>query len=233
MSTEMLKAYNPDAVEAAWYSWWEKSGFFSPRLVNGELPKEGAYVVPIPPPNVTGSLHLGHALTGAIQDCLIRWNRMHGKSALYIPGCDHAGIATQIVVEKKLKKERNLTRHDLGREQFINEIWKWKEVYGDRIYKQLRRVGSSFDWERVKFTMDPSLSTAVTEAFVRLHEDGTIYRENRLVNWCTKLKTALSNLEVESIELEGSTWLSVPDHDEKKKYEFGVIISFAYPLENS
>ncbi|KAI9352633.1 tRNA synthetases class I-domain-containing protein [Obelidium mucronatum] len=233
MSVPFAASYNPEQVEAAWYSWWEQCGFFKPELIDGKPKPEGTFVISIPPPNVTGSLHLGHALTNSIQDTLTRWNRMLGKTTLYVPGCDHAGIATQIVVEKKLMKERNVTRHDLGREVFTQEIWKWKNEYGDKIYKQIRRLGTSVDWERVAFTMDPGPSAAVTEAFVRLHEEGVIYRENRLVNWCTKLKTAISNLEVENLELTGSTFLSVPDHDPKKKYEFGVIVSFAYKFENS
>ncbi|KAJ3006608.1 UNVERIFIED_CONTAM: hypothetical protein HDU68_003984 [Siphonaria sp. JEL0065] len=233
MSVPFAASYNPEQVEAAWYSWWEQSGFFKPELIDGKPKSEGTFVISIPPPNVTGSLHLGHALTNSIQDTLTRWNRMLGKTTLYVPGCDHAGIATQIVVEKKLMKERNITRHDLGREVFTQEIWKWKNEYGDKIYNQIRRLGTSVDWERAAFTMDPGPSAAVTEAFVRLHEEGVIYRENRLVNWCTKLKTAISNLEVENLELTGSTFLAVPDHDPKKKYEFGVIVSFAYKFENS
>lgn len=232
-SGEMPTSYDPEAVEAAWYDWWEKEGFFQPEIVNGKANKAGTFVIPIPPPNVTGSLHLGHALTVSIQDCMIRWNRMLGKTVLYVPGTDHAGIATQVVVEKKLMKERKLSRHDLGREAFIAEVWKWKEQYAHRINNQIRCLGTSVDWTREKFTMDPDLGEAVTEAFIRLHEEKTIYRENRLVNWCTKLKTAVSNLEVENQELEGRTLLSVPDHDPKKKYEFGVIISFAYNVENS
>ncbi|KAJ3293623.1 hypothetical protein HK104_004319 [Borealophlyctis nickersoniae] len=239
VSGGMANAYDPTAVEAAWYDWWEKQGLFKPELTaDGKIKPEGKFVIPIPPPNVTGSLHLGHALTNSIQDCLTRWHRMQGKSALFVPGCDHAGIATQIVVEKKLMRERGITRHSLGRQAFVDEVWKWKDAYGHRIYDQLRRLGSSLDWDRVRFTMDPSLNKAVTEAFVRLHEDGTIYRANRLVNWCTKLNTALSNLEVEPNfavemeELEGRTMRAVPDHD-NRKYEFGVIISFAYQVENS
>jgi valyl-tRNA synthetase len=158
---------------------------------------------------------------------------MKGKTTLWVPGADHAGIATQIVVEKKLMRERNLTRHQLGRDKFVDEIYKWKDNYIDRIYNQLRRLGGSFDWDRSRFTMDPMLCKAVNEAFVLMHDDGTIYRANRLVNWDTKLKTALSNLEVESRELEGRTMMSVPDHDPSKKYEFGVLISFAYQVENS
>lgn len=201
---------------------------------------EGTYVIPIPPPNVTGTLHIGHALTNSIQDTMTRWyflltsrNRMKGKSTLWVPGADHAGIATQIVVEKKLMRDRKITRHQLGREKFLDEVFKWKETYQNRIYNQLRRLGGSFDWDRARFTMDPMLCKAVTEAFVTMHDDGTIYRANRLVNWDTKLKTALSNLEVESKELEGRTLMSVPDHDPSKKYEFGVLISFAYLVENS
>ncbi|KAJ3106634.1 hypothetical protein HDU97_005999 [Phlyctochytrium planicorne] len=232
-SGELSAKYNPVAVESAWYDWWEKEGFFQPSLTNGKPNPAGTFVISIPPPNVTGSLHLGHAMTNSIQDTLTRWSRMQGKSTLYVPGCDHAGIATQVVVEKKLMKERGITRHDLGREAFIEEVWKWKEMYGSRIYSQIKRLGTSVDWTRVAFTMDANLSNAVVDAFVKLHDEGIIFRANRLVNWCTKLKTALSNLEVENMELEGRTLLSVPDHDPKKKYEFGVIISFAYKIENS
>lgn len=158
---------------------------------------------------------------------------MKGKSTLWVPGADHAGIATQVVVEKKLMRERNITRHDIGREKFIEEINVWKDDYLVKIYNQLRKVGSSFDWSRSRFTMDPAMCESVNEAFVRLHDDGTIYRANRLVNWCTKLKTALSNLEVENMEIEGRTMLSVPDHDPTKTYEFGVLISFAYIVEGT
>ncbi|KAH9252303.1 hypothetical protein BASA81_009756 [Batrachochytrium salamandrivorans] len=234
MSTPMAPAYNPKAVEAAWYDWWESEGFFKPELKpDGTVKDEGTFVVSIPPPNVTGSLHIGHALTNAIQDAMIRWNRMHGKTTLWIPGADHAGISTQVVVEKKLMRERGITRHDIGREAFLEEVFKWKDANIDTIYNQLRRLGSSFDWSRDHFTMDEGLSNAVREAFVRMHEDGTIYRANRLVNWCTKLKTALSNLEVENKELNGSTFMTVPDHDPSKTYEFGVLVSFAYQVENS
>ncbi|KAJ3117562.1 hypothetical protein HDU96_006323 [Phlyctochytrium bullatum] len=233
LSGEFLAKYNPAAVECAWYDWWEKCGYFQPELHDEKPSPKGSFVISIPPPNVTGSLHLGHALTNSIQDTLTRWSRMQGKTALYIPGCDHAGIATQVVVEKKLMRERGITRHALGREPFIKEVWKWKEAYGNRIYSQIKRLGTSVDWSRVAFTMDPNLCRAVNEAFVRLHDEGIIFRANRLVNWCTKLKTAISNLEVENKELEGRTLMSVPDHDPKKKYEFGVIISFAYNVENT
>lgn len=186
----------------------------------------------IPPPNVTGALHIGHALTNAVQDTLVRWNRMRGITTLWNPGTDHAGIATQVVVEKKIKREQGLSRHDLGREAFVKEVWKWKEQYGDRIYSQLRRLGSTYDWDRACFTMDDKLSFAVQEAFIRLREKGVIYRSTRLVNWSCTLKSAISDLEVENMPLTGRTLLSVPGHGDKK-YEFGVLISFAYKVENS
>ncbi|KAI9034393.1 tRNA synthetases class I-domain-containing protein [Hyaloraphidium curvatum] len=234
LTRPMANSYSPKAVESAWYPWWEQCGFFKPELTpEGNAKPEGTYVIPIPPPNVTGSLHLGHALTNSIQDAMIRWNRMLGKTVLWNPGCDHAGIATQVVVEKKLWKEQKKSRHDLGRTTFTAEVWKWKDQYGDRIYNQLRRLGGSFDWDRAKFTMDPDLYNAVQEAFIRLHDEGIIYRENRLVNWCTSLKTALSNLEVENVEIEGRTLRGAPDHDPSKKYEFGMLASFAYPVDGS
>jgi valyl-tRNA synthetase len=233
-SEPLAATFQPKQVESAWYDWWESQNFFKPKYqADGKVSEKGTFVVPIPPPNVTGSLHLGHALTNSIQDVMIRWNRMKGKTVLWVPGADHAGIATQVVVEKKLMRERNITRHDIGREKFVEETFKWKDEYIGKIYNQIRRLGSSTDWDRARFTMDPELCGSVTEAFVRLHQDGTIYRANRLVNWCTKLKTALSNLEVESREIDGSTMLSVPDHDPKKKYEFGVMISFAYQVDGS
>ncbi|ORZ31968.1 tRNA synthetases class I-domain-containing protein [Catenaria anguillulae PL171] len=215
MSTTMASAYSPKHVEAAWDAWWEKQGYFKPRLQeDGSAMPRGTYVIPIPPPNVTGSLHLGHALTVSIQDTLTRWNRMLGKTVLYNPGCDHAGIATQSVVEKRLYKEQKIT--------LFGKVWEWKELYGDRIYGQLRRLGTSGDWDRACFTMDPKLCKAVTEAFVLLHQEGVIYRATRLVNWCSHLNTALSNLEVENKELKGA-----------HSCEFGVIISFAYPVIDS
>ncbi|XP_072015193.1 valine--tRNA ligase-like [Amphiura filiformis] len=231
---DLPDAYSPPYVEAAWYPWWEKMGFFKPeyggRVVSKPNPK-GTFMMVIPPPNVTGSLHLGHALTNAVQDSLTRWHRMRGETVLWNPGCDHAGIATQVVVEKRLWKEKKLSRHDLGREKFVEEVWKWKNEKGHRIYGQLKRLGSSFDWERSCFTMDDKLSTAVKEAFVRLHQDGTIYRSNRLVNWSCTLKSAISDIEVEKRELTGRTLLSVPGYD--SKVEFGVLVYFAYKIEGS
>lgn len=227
-----LKSYNPQVVESSWYQWWEKQGFFEPELnEDGSIKTEGSFVIPAPPPNVTGALHIGHALTIAIQDTLIRYNRMKGKTTLFIPGFDHAGISTQSVVEKMLWKDSKQTRHDLGREKFTDLVWEWKEDYHQRIKNQLKRLGASYDWNREAFTLDDERSNAVLEAFVTLHEDGTIYRASRLVNWCCALNTTLSNLEVESTEIEGRTLLKVPGYDEP--VEFGVLTHFAYPVENS
>ncbi|EIM85152.1 uncharacterized protein STEHIDRAFT_169949 [Stereum hirsutum FP-91666 SS1] len=230
----MSAGYNPIAVESAWYDWWLEEGFFKPALKpDGQPKEEGLFVIPSPPPNVTGSLHIGHALATAIQDSLIRWNRMLGKTVLFVPGFDHAGISTQSVVEKRLWKTAGKTRHDLGRPKFVETVMDWKNDYQGRITNQLRRLGGSYDWSRVAFTMDPQLSKAVIETFCRLHEDGTIYRGNRLVNWCVQMNTTLSNLEVDQKQLTGRTLLNVPGYDVKEKFEFGVITSFAYPIEGS
>uniref|UniRef100_A0A673LLA7 Valine--tRNA ligase n=1 Tax=Sinocyclocheilus rhinocerous TaxID=307959 RepID=A0A673LLA7_9TELE len=227
-------SYSPQYVEAAWYSWWEKQGFFKPeygRKNVSEPNPRGVFMMCIPPPNVTGSLHLGHALTNAIQDCLTRWHRMRGETTLWNPGCDHAGIATQVVVEKKLMRERKMTRHDLGRGNFIQEVWKWKNEKGDRIYHQLKKLGSSLDWDRACFTMDDKLSYAVQEAFIRMHEEGVIYRSKRLVNWSCTLNSAISDIEVDKKELARRTLLPVPGY--KEKVEFGVLVSFSYKVEGS
>lgn len=227
-------SYSPQYVEAAWYPWWEKQGFFKPEYGREDISEpnpHGVFMMCIPPPNVTGSLHLGHALTNAIQDSLTRWHRMKGETALWNPGCDHAGIATQVVVEKKLMRERGLSRHDLGRENFIQEVWKWKNEKGDRIYHQLKKLGSSLDWDRACFTMEPKLSYAVQEAFIRMHEEGVIYRSKRLVNWSCTLNSAISDIEVDKKELTGRTLLPVPGY--KEKVEFGVLVSFAYQVDGS
>ncbi|KAJ9589234.1 hypothetical protein L9F63_027980, partial [Diploptera punctata] len=233
-SCPMPDSYSPQYVEAAWYSWWEKEGFFTPeygeRNISEQNPK-GKFVMVIPPPNVTGSLHLGHALTNAVEDAITRWHRMKGRTVLWNPGCDHAGIATQVVVERKLWREEQKTRHDIGRDKFIEKVWEWRREKGDRIYLQLRKLGSSLDWSRACFTMDPKLTRAVIEAFVRLHEEGYIYRSNRLVNWSCTLKSAISDIEVDKIELPGRTLLSIPSYEEK--IEFGVLVSFAYKVEGS
>lgn len=226
------KAYNPIAVESAWYSWWEKEGFFEPEFTaDGKVKDEGSFVIVEPPPNVTGNLHMGHALGNALQDVMIRYNRMCGKTTLWLPGCDHASISTQSVVENMLWRRHKKTRHDLGRTEFNKVVWDWKTEYHQNINRVLRRMGGSFDWTREAFTMDENLTTAVTETFVKLHEEGIIYRANRLVNWCTKLNTALSNLEVVNKELTGRTLIDVPGY--AKKVEFGIIVHFKYEIQGT
>lgn len=223
-------SYSPRYVEAAWYAWWVKQGFFKPEY-QSRLPQSTPEVFSlcIPPPNVTGSLHLGHALTVAIEDSLVRWRRMLGQKVLWVPGSDHAGIATQAVVEKKLFKEQRLSRHDLGREEFLKAIWKWKEEKGDRIYHQLKSLGASLDWDRACFTMDEGFSRAVAEAFIHLYEDGLVSRRRRLVNWSCALRSAISDIEVENRQMTGKTYLTVPGYD--RKVPFGLLFSFAYPTE--
>lgn len=225
------KAYIPKVVESGWYSWWEKEGFFEPEFIHGKVKKEGYFVISEAPPNVTGALHMGHAVPNALSDTLIRWNRMRGLTTLWLHGCDHAGISTQSVVENMLWRRKKQTRYDLGREKFVGTIWDWKEEYHQKINSVLKRMGASFDWTREAFTMDANLSSAVTETFVQLHEEGIIYRANRLVNWCTKLNTALSNLEVDNKELEGRTLMDVPGYD--RKVEFGVLTHFCYEIDGT
>jgi valyl-tRNA synthetase len=195
----MDKTYQPSDIEKSWYEQWETNGYFTP---SGEGP---AYSIAIPPPNVTGSLHMGHGFNNAIMDALIRYHRMKGCNTLWQVGTDHAGIATQMVVERQLQAQ-NLTRHDLGREAFIDKVWAWKAESGGNITRQLRRLGSSIDWSRERFTMDEGLSRAVEEVFIRLYDEGIIYRGNRLVNWDPKLHTAISDLEVVSEEENGYFW---------------------------
>jgi len=234
VTAPMLKAYHPQAVEAAWNDWWTAQGFFSADPVAAaKAAPENKFIMVIPPPNVTGSLHLGHALTSAVEDALTRWHRMTGKHVLWLPGTDHAGIATQSVVERRLKKDRDITRHDLGREAFVAEVWKWKEQYGTKITSQLRHLGVSVDWSRERFTMDSMLSEGVKEAFVRFYESGLMTRGTRLVNWCCRLATAIADIEVDYLELDGPTNIRVPGHDQDKTYEFGVITSFAYKVVGS
>ena len=226
----MADSYNSKAVEDSWDAWWNNQKFFETDLKKAmEAPKEKRFIMVLPPPNVTGSLHLGHTLMGAIEDALTRWKRMKGFQVLWVPGTDHAGIATQSVVEKKLKKEENKTRHDLGREEFLKRVWQWKEEYGSTILNQFRRLGVSFDWSKMYFTLDDERSKAVVEAFIQLHDRGILYRAERIVHWCCALRTAISDIEVEELELKGSTKLKVPLHD--GEYEFGVLIDFAYKLK--
>ncbi|KAF2739349.1 hypothetical protein EJ04DRAFT_531980 [Polyplosphaeria fusca] len=225
------KAYNPAVVESAWYDWWEKEGFFKPELRDGKVKERGSFVVTIPPPNVTGKLHCGHALATALQDLLIRWHRMLNYTTLYVPGCDHASISTQVVVENMLWRREGKTRHDLGRPAFLDLTMKWKNEYHESINRVLKRLGGSFDWTREAFTMDQARSEAVLEAFVRMHRDGLIYRSSRLVLWCTKLNTAISTLEVDQKEIEGRTLLDVPGYE--RKVEFGVLTHFKYPIDGT
>ncbi|MGR2768428.1 valine--tRNA ligase [Photobacterium ganghwense] len=198
----MEKTYNPQSIEKALYQRWEEAGYFKPH---GDTSKD-AYSIMIPPPNVTGSLHMGHAFQDTIMDTLIRCERMKGKNTLWQVGTDHAGIATQMVVERKIAAEEGKTKHDYGRDAFIDKIWEWKGESGGTITKQLRRLGASVDWDRERFTMDDGLSNAVKEVFVRLYEDDLIYRGKRLVNWDPKLHTAISDLEVENKDKKGHMW---------------------------
>lgn len=202
IKSNLDKTYSPKEIEQELYQHWEKQGYFKP---NGKK-SEQSYCIVIPPPNVTGSLHMGHAFQQTIMDVLIRYNRMKGKNTLWQSGTDHAGIATQMVVERKIAAEENKTRHDYGRDAFIDKIWQWKAESGNSITKQMRRLGNSVDWGRDRFTMDEGLSNAVKEVFVRLHDEGLIYRGKRLVNWDPKLRTAISDLEVENRAIKGSMW---------------------------
>jgi len=206
---ELPKAYDPKTVEEKWYAFWTEKNYFRADVNAGGVP----FSIVIPPPNVTGSLHIGHALNSTLQDILVRWMRMSGRNTLWVPGMDHAGIATQNVVERHLAKE-NIDRHALGREKFVEKVWDWKKEYGNRIIGQLKRLGASCDWERERFTMDEGLSKAVREVFVTLYEEGLIYRGERLINWCPRCHTALSDIEVE--------------HEDEK----GKLYHIAYPLSH-
>ncbi|MBU1487353.1 valine--tRNA ligase [bacterium] len=199
MNTDIPKAYEPHQTEEKWSRYWQEKGYFkADNTAKGKPP----YSIVIPPPNVTGSLHMGHALNNTLQDILVRWRRMQGYNALWLPGTDHAGIATQNVVERQIAKE-GMARHDLGREAFVERVWMWKEEYGNRIIEQLKRLGASCDWSRLRFTMDAGLSKAVREVFVRLCEEGLIYQGDYIINWCPRCHTALSDIEVEHQDLNG------------------------------
>jgi valyl-tRNA synthetase len=208
-SRELPKAYEPKAVEERWYAYWLEKKYFHADENAGGAP----FSIVIPPPNVTGSLHIGHALNSTLQDILVRWMRMSGRNTLWVPGTDHAGIATQNVVERQLAKH-GVDRHMMGREAFVKEVWKWKQEYGNKIISQLKRMGASCDWDRERFTMDEGLSRAVREVFVSLYEEGLIYRGERLINWCPRCHTALSDIEVE--------------HEDEK----GKLYHIAYPLSH-
>ncbi len=206
---ELPKSYDPKSVEQKWYEFWLKKKYFHANENAGGR----SFSIVIPPPNVTGSLHIGHALNSTLQDILARWMRMSGRNTLWVPGTDHAGIATQNVVERQLAKN-DVDRHMMGRDAFVKEVWKWKQEYGGRIINQLKRMGASCDWDRERFTMDPGLSKAVLEVFVTLYEEGLIYRGERLINWCPRCHTALSDIEVE--------------HEDEK----GKLYHIAYPLSH-
>ncbi|MEO6579735.1 MAG: class I tRNA ligase family protein, partial [Sphingomicrobium sp.] len=198
--TELAKTFDPASIEARWYAHWEEGGLFRP-----ERPEAEPFTIVMPPPNVTGSLHIGHALDNTLQDILIRIARMQGKDALWVVGTDHAGIATQMVVERQLDLERK-KRTDFTREEFVERVWAWKKESGGQITQQLRRLGASCDWSNERFTMDPGFSKAVTHVFVELHKRGLIYRDKRLVNWDPHFQTAISDLEVETREVAGKFW---------------------------
>jgi valyl-tRNA synthetase len=208
------KTFRPGELEARLYDQWEQSGAFRA----GARPDAASFCIVIPPPNVTGSLHIGHALNNTLQDVLARFERMRGKNVLWQPGTDHAGIATQLVVERRLA-ERQLNRQRLGREKFLEEVWRWKEESGGTIVRQLRRLGASCDWSRERFTMDEGLSRAVLKVFIALHKEGLIYKDTRLVNWDPRLQTAVSDLEVENIEVKGHLWhIRYPIEGEKGRF---------------
>jgi len=224
---DLPKAYNPQEVEDRIYKFWEKSGFFNPdRLKNA---KKRSYVLLLPPPNITGELHMGHALNATVQDILIRQKRMEGYKTLWLPGTDHAGIATQNVVEKKLKKEGK-TRFDLGRERFIKEVWKWKEKYGSTILNQLKKIGASCDWSRTTFTMEKSYTKAVEQAFLYYFKKGLIYKGERPINWCKRCQTSLSDLELEYQEEKGKLWyIRYPLSQKEKKRPSYIIVATTRP----
>ena len=231
LSGELPENYDPSYVESAWNAWWRKEGFFKVNLEDAKKkPRDKRFVMILPPPNVTGSLHLGHTLMGAIEDAIIRYKRLKGYASLWVPGTDHAGIATQSVVEKKLLKTEGKYRTDFTREEFLKKVWQWKEEYGGKIMEQFDKLGVSFDLSRLYFTMDEERSKSVKDGFIQLYERGILYRAKKMVNWCCALQTAISDCELEDLELDKPTMLSIPQHS--GKYEFGVLIDFAYKFKN-
>ncbi len=206
---ELPKAYDFKATEARINAMWETGGFFKPHNDPNKPdfdPNVKPFVISIPPPNITGELHIGHAMFVSVEDLMIRYHRMKGFSTLWVPGSDHAGIATQLMVERDLLQKDEITREELGREKFVARTWEWKKKYGGMITNQIRRLGASCDWDRERFTLDEGLSRAVREAFVRLYEKGLIYRGPRLINWSPGLKTAVSDLEVEYSEEQATLY---------------------------
>jgi valyl-tRNA synthetase len=235
IAAPILDAYYPDKVESGWYSLWEERGYFKGGVkVVGDDPLRDASPPPtfsmlLPPPNVTGALHIGHALTISIQDSLVRYYRMRGYDTIWIPGLDHAGIATQVVVEKKLMKDEGKSRHDVGRERFLEYVFEWYHKYGKQINLQLKRLGASLDWSQEFFTLDLPRSHAVREAFIQLYNNDCIYRDNRIVNWCPVLNTAISDIELDHMEVTKATTIKVPGRS--KPVTVGTISTFAYPIE--
>ncbi|KAH9503377.1 hypothetical protein Btru_072869 [Bulinus truncatus] len=224
----MSKTHDPSEVEDGWYNWWVEKGFFTPQKIIAE---RKIFSILLPPPNVTGSLHLGHALTGSIQDAIVRWHRMKGFETVWLPGTDHAGIATHAVVERKLMKETGMSRHDLGREAFVQQIWKWKEENGNQITAQMRRLGLSLDWSREYFTLDEKLNAAVTKAFCELFKKGLIFRDKRMINWSCALQSSVSDIEVDKKTIEGPTTLNILGSEDG--VVVGILSHFAYPLSDS
>jgi len=198
--TELAKTFDPASIEARWYAHWEDKGLFRP-----DRPAAEPWTLVNPPPNVTGSLHIGHALDNTLQDIMTRYERMRGKDARWVVGTDHAGIATQMVVERNLSSQ-GIDRREMGREAFLEHVWEWKAQSGGQITRQLRRLGCSMDWSEERFTMDEGFSAAVLKVFAQLHREGLLYRDKRLVNWDPKLGTAISDLEVETREVQGKFW---------------------------
>ena len=212
---ELEKSFNPSTIESKWYAFWEQQGYYQCGL---DQAKKDNFSILLPPPNVTGTLHMGHGFNQTLMDSLTRYHRMRGSNTLWQPGTDHAGIATQIVVERQLD-QKNISRHDLGREKLIEKVWEWKEESGGKITQQMRRLGTSPDWSRERFTMDEGLSKSVNQVLVKLYNDGLIYRGKRLVNWDVNLQTAVSDLEVIQEEENGHLWhIDYPlanNHDDK------------------
>ena len=219
---DIPKAFEPSRIEDKWYKFWEERNLFKPTFDKNKKP----FCMVIPPPNVTGTLHMGHALNVTLQDVVARYKRMKGFDVLWVPGTDHAGIATQNVVERYLLEKEGKSRKDVGREEFIKKVWEWKEKHGNTIIYQLKRLGATCDWSRLRFTMDDTFSRAVKTVFVKLFEEGLIYRGNYLINWCPRCRTALSDLEVEHKEIEGKLYyIKYPFKGEKG----GIIVATTRP----
>lgn len=208
---EMPKSYDPESLEKEWCKWWDENSSDVLSKINERSDKTKRFAMILPPPNITGKLHIGHALTITLEDALVRWRIMCGDDTIWIPGTDHAGIATQSVVEKHLAKTEKKTRHDLGRQAFVQKVHEWGQQYGTKISSQLKQMGACFNWDKKYFTLDEQRSRAVIQAFIRLHEAGLIYRHNRLVHWSPALNTVISDIEVENVPIEAPTRIAVPN----------------------